>query len=481
MESSSVIDSLLFLITNSTRTLQYELAAANVPEPNLSATGAHPWDTTTPPRSYWDARKTLLGALGMMAAVVQNPQERVMTDTLLYHRPAALSFVTKVGIADIIARLEGGLSSSRGVHIEHIAHETGLSAAKIAITMRYLCSHHIFEEVAPDHFSNNRLSATLLEGELTKGFVELWSDVSLKASTKFSKVLADPVAGNSIDSLDSPFAEAFAEDPQTRNGINGHNPSKSDYWHFLNSPGNEDRLKLFAHGMRANSLMNGGGKGLLWDFPWSRFDHPESVIVELGSGIGHLCMQIMQVLKYAHFQNQDRPEVCTEGEKIIARSCLSADQKSRISFLPHDFFVKQPVTGASLYILSNVLHDWEDSKVITILQNTRNAMSPASRLVLIEALVSYPTIQHDTEESMGTVSNPSHQFNQGVAPAPLLSNYGVANSYVSHQHMEMILLGNAMDRNIDQYLFLAGKAGLHLVDVYTVRRHVSVVELRVAE
>lgn len=66
MTTPSLLTSLLTLITSATQDLQTELAAEGLPEPWIDNPALHPWEEGTPSWKYWEARRTLLSALGMM-------------------------------------------------------------------------------------------------------------------------------------------------------------------------------------------------------------------------------------------------------------------------------------------------------------------------------------------------------------------------------------------------------------------------------
>jgi hypothetical protein len=54
-----------------------------------------------------------------------------------------------------------------------------------------------------------------------------------------------------------------------------------------------------------------------------------------------------------------------------------------------DFFETVP-SGADLYFLSNVLHDWDDEDCLRILRTVRRAMDAESRLVVVERVLDVP-------------------------------------------------------------------------------------------
>lgn len=66
MTTPSLLTSLLTLITTATQDLQSELAAEGLPEPWIDHPALHPWEEETPSKKYWEARRTLISALGMM-------------------------------------------------------------------------------------------------------------------------------------------------------------------------------------------------------------------------------------------------------------------------------------------------------------------------------------------------------------------------------------------------------------------------------
>lgn len=55
----------------------------------------------------------------------------------------------------------------------------------------------------------------------------------------------------------------------------------------------------------------------------------------------------------------------------------------RLRTVPGDFFAEIPVS-ADVFLLKSVLHDWDDDRSRQILENCRRAMSPDSRLFVIE-------------------------------------------------------------------------------------------------
>ncbi len=96
-------------------------------------------------------------------------------------------------------------------------------------------------------------------------------------------------------------------------------------------------------------------------------------IVDVGGGSGELLRRIMEAHPHLDGLLFELPEVL---EKI-------GPQKFRT--VAGDFFQRVP-SGADLYFLKSVLHDWDDERCRQILQRCREAMTEKSRLLVIERL-----------------------------------------------------------------------------------------------
>jgi hypothetical protein len=51
-----------------------------------------------------------------------------------------------------------------------------------------------------------------------------------------------------------------------------------------------------------------------------------------------------------------------------------------------DFFQSVPA-GADAYILSHIIHDWDEEQCLTILGHIHKAMNPAGRLLVVEMVL----------------------------------------------------------------------------------------------
>ena len=85
----------------------------------------------------------------------------------------------------------------------------------------------------------------------------------------------------------------------------------------------------------------------------------------------------------------DLRAVLVERAAVVeqARRRLEADGVAgRCQLVAGDFFASV-LAGADAYLLSRVLHDWADDDARRLLATCRSAMAPASRLLIVEALL----------------------------------------------------------------------------------------------
>jgi O-methyltransferase domain len=77
----------------------------------------------------------------------------------------------------------------------------------------------------------------------------------------------------------------------------------------------------------------------------------------------------------------DLPDVVPSA--IAAASALGLAERTKV--LAGDFFSHVP--EAEIYLLKQVLHDWNDEEAMRILQRCREAMRPGGRVIVIERLL----------------------------------------------------------------------------------------------
>jgi ubiquinone/menaquinone biosynthesis C-methylase UbiE len=105
-------------------------------------------------------------------------------------------------------------------------------------------------------------------------------------------------------------------------------------------------------------------------------------VVDVGGGRGVLLAAILRAVPGLHGILVDRDSVIPRARAHLE----SVDVAGRAECLAGDFFTDVPA-GADAYVLSRVLHDWDDEDATRILATCRRAMSQGSRLLIVEAIL----------------------------------------------------------------------------------------------
>ncbi len=101
----------------------------------------------------------------------------------------------------------------------------------------------------------------------------------------------------------------------------------------------------------------------------------------------------------------------------------------RCELVGGSFFDAVPA-GGDVYVLRNIIHDWEDDRAVAILTSCRRAMAAGARLLLVERYVA---------------TDPHEAF-------PVLQS-----------DLEMLVIVGGLERTTDEYATLLARSGLRLV------------------
>jgi hypothetical protein len=107
-----------------------------------------------------------------------------------------------------------------------------------------------------------------------------------------------------------------------------------------------------------------------------------ATVVDVGGGTAGTLIRILEAHPHLRGTVVDLPHVQAGALTAIEAAGLT----DRCTFTPGDFFDAVP-SGADAYVLSAILHDWDDAAAEEILRTVRAAMPAAARLVLAEHVV----------------------------------------------------------------------------------------------
>lgn len=106
------------------------------------------------------------------------------------------------------------------------------------------------------------------------------------------------------------------------------------------------------------------------------------LLVDVGGGNGALLAAIFHA-------NPNARGLLFDQEAVIVGSVqLHSDFAGRFEVQSGSFFETIP-TGGDIYLMSQILHDWDDERALSILSNARAAMGSNKRLLVIERLLDH--------------------------------------------------------------------------------------------
>jgi hypothetical protein len=99
----------------------------------------------------------------------------------------------------------------------------------------------------------------------------------------------------------------------------------------------------------------------------------------------------------------DLAHVVRDAPALIAQRGLT----DRVQIEAGSFFERVPA-GADAYILSHVIHDWNDERAVAILGSCRRVMSASGKVLIVEGV--YPPRIDQTPESRGAAANDANML-----------------------------------------------------------------------
>ena len=223
---------------------------------------------------------------------------------------------------------------------EELAAELGADPGALHRVLRGLAAEEVLEEVPDGRFALTE-TGQLLRAEVPDS---LRGAVTARAQLYYGAVAGLPDAvrhgGTPFEIVHGrPFFEHLAAAPE--------------------------RLAAFQASMADRSAREAGAVVAAYDLSGV------GTVVDVGGGTGTLLAAVRERAPAADVLLFDRPEVA-------ARADLPA--------VGGDFFTEVP-GGADVYLLSRVLHDWDDEDAVRVLRACRRALRPDSVLLVVEAVL----------------------------------------------------------------------------------------------
>jgi SAM-dependent methyltransferase len=259
-----------------------------------------------------------------------------------YRHGQALAVAATLGIADLLA--DGPRS------VDELAEATGTHAPSLLRLLRALASIGVFAEGDGQCF------------RLTPLAEPLRSDAphSVRSSLRF---LSDPV-------LFAPWGQLL-HSVKTGEPAFDHMFGAGMYAYLAQHPA---AAEVFNAGMAGQPRHEAVLEA--YDFGEAR------VVVDVGGGNGRLIAAILREHPAQRGMLYDLPEVAAQARENLEHEGLA----DRCQVVAGSFLDWVP-EGGDLFLLSDVLHNWDDGRAVTILTNCRKAMAEEGRLVIVQQVL----------------------------------------------------------------------------------------------
>jgi hypothetical protein len=321
----------------------------------------------------------------------------------------AIHVVVSLSIADL---LRDGPKRS-----DELAEACGANAACLHRVMRALASQGIFQADECGRFSLTCVGAMLRTD--VPGSLHGWASLMLGKVNQ----------------------EAWSEVLHTvRTGCNAFSHRFGmDLWQY----GAEHReyAKLFDAAMAGFTMTY--IKNLLASYEFSSFKR----IVDVGGGDGSLLIAILQENPEMRGIVFDLPHVIETARARIEDAGLS----NRCIASGGDAFVEVPA-GGDAYILSRVIHDWDDESTRKILANCRRPLPPGGRILIVERAM---------PEDLREIS---------VSRSAVVSDILMTD-------LNMMVMTCGRERTATEYRDLCGDVGLDLIRIVQTQTAMNVMEV----
>jgi SAM-dependent methyltransferase len=288
-----------------------------------------------------------------MSDQAAGPSPQIQILQILYGAITArlLTIVTSLGIPDLLS------AGPRAV--PELAEAAGVNADALHRVLRTLASVGIFTETEHGIFALTALAEVLrtdAPGSIRDVVLELGSEETFATLARFD---------HSLRTGEPTFDQVY--------GV--------DWWRWLRD--RPERAEIFNRTQAVTARQVHSRALDPYDMAGVRR------IVDVGGGHGVLIARMLK--RYPELTGVvfDLPDVVAGAEATLAQTGVL----DRAEIIGGDFFASVPA-GGDLYLLSMILHDWNDEPAAAILTNIRKAMAPGARVLINDAMIPEGDVRH---------------------------------------------------------------------------------------
>ncbi|KAF4564063.1 hypothetical protein EYR36_003314 [Pleurotus pulmonarius] len=320
------LSTLAKLISDSVAVVTSEYAKAGFAPPSLESTAQDPFHSPElVPEQLKAAIKIIEAACAQLSATVASAGHVVTNKSYNFMEPVCMRVALDTRITDHL------LDKPKGLHIDELGQLTDQDPGKLGRILRTLATNHVYTEVTPNVFANNRLSMKLLSTDPVSDLVRHMTDESMKGGAVVGDVFKDPKTRKSYRLEDSPFQRA-------------HGVSAFGYYGVPDRP---EIFESFARAMVGWAQVT--GKTMLPKiYPWGSLPS-NSTIVDVGGGNGHAMLDLLKAFPSFNAVVQDTRAIAIQGREFWEKEYPIAIQDKKVDFIGLDFLTESPVTNGTVY------------------------------------------------------------------------------------------------------------------------------------
>ncbi|KAJ7803466.1 O-methyltransferase [Mycena olivaceomarginata] len=445
MHSISILRRLSNIISDAVDNIEQVYENAQLALPSLD----QPFDENDPAEALRrhpavsGAANNIMAAAAQMSAVVCDPRRGAVNAANSFYISSCLLVASEFTLLKFCER-----RGPEGANATDIAEFSGVDPGLMARMLRLLATHHIFQELSPGVFTNNKYLSALDKGRPAKvlhsnqrrqanwvlwvaAMVEHTADLGCKSAAYLVESMTSP-----NQNLKLPFNVAFK--------------TTEPFFAWMHEPQN----RYLAGPIR-----------FLWfpflkyyiGYDWSQLP-PGGKIVDVGGGIGHVSLTIAKHYPHLRVINQDLDQSIEISKAHWRETFPEHLDRQMVEFQVHDFFAAQPVKDAGVFLLRYILHDWTDKQAKVLLRSLRAAALPTTRLIIAEKILPFASRLQRKYDIPGA-SRP-------IAEAPLLPNWGVAMADLYFYDLSMHVVLGGVERTLEGFCEILADSGWQLVEVH---------------
>jgi hypothetical protein len=313
--------------------------------------------------------------------------------------PMALRVAATLRLADFMPD-EG---TGGGAVLGDLAERSGADPEALARVLRHLVQHGVFTEQVPGQFAANQTAALLRTGQPGAVWLDL-DGFGGRMDLAFTGLM------HTVRTGEPAWEQVFGQ----------------PFWAYL------DANPSISASFDATMAVDAGNAAVADGYDWTTVRH----VADIGGGTGTLIAEVLRRNPRLRGTLADLPETAVRARQYLAGLGLDG----RCEVVGQSFFDPLPA-GADAYLLSRVIHDWDDAAASAILRRCAEAAGRTGRVLVIES--------HGTP---------------GSDPAAF-----------AEMNLRMLVLAGGRERTIDDYSALAADAGLQVTALHDItERHVII-------